>query len=57
MVQSVVDYALFDLHLQERQAEKAQEALAAYRIGVSTLNYHLKNRVSRARTGHMGGRR
>lgn len=57
MIQAVVDYALFDLHLQERQADKAQEALGAYKGNLSLLDYHAKNRVSRARTGYMGGRR
>jgi hypothetical protein len=57
MVQAVVDYALFDLHLQERQADKAQEALESYKGNLSLLDYHTKNRVSRARTGYMGGRR
>jgi hypothetical protein len=57
MVQAVADYTLFDLHLQERQAERAQEALSAYHKGLSLLDYHTGNRVSRARTGQIGGRR
>jgi len=57
LVQAVVEYALFDLHLQERQASKAQETLSEYHENLSLLDYHAKNRVSRARIGHMGGRR
>jgi len=57
MVRPVVDYALFDLYLQERQAPAAQEALAEYHQGVSQLDFHTKNRVSRPRVGAIGGRR
>lgn len=54
---AVADYAIFDLHLQERQSDKAQEALSDYKQGLSLLDYHTKNRVSRARTPQIGGRR
>lgn len=57
LVQAVVDYAVFELHLQERQATLAQESLASYKEGLSLIGYHADNRVSRARTGHLGGRR
>jgi hypothetical protein len=57
LVPSVTDYALFDLHLQERQSEKAKVAYENFVKGLSLLDYHSKNRVSRARAGQLGGRR
>jgi hypothetical protein len=57
LVRAVVDFACYDLHLQERQAVRAQEALAEYKEGLSQLDYHSKNRVSRPRVGAIGGRR
>ena len=57
LVPSIADYALFDLHLQERQAEKAKFARENFIQGLSLLDYHTKNRVTRARVGQIGGRR
>lgn len=58
LVTSVVDYALFDLHLQERQqADKAKLAYENFIRGISLLDYHTRNRVTRPRVGHIGGRR
>lgn len=54
---AVVDYALFELHLQERRPVQAQAALKDYHERMSLLDYHLKNRVSRPRVGAIGGRR
>jgi hypothetical protein len=57
LVVAVVDYALFDLHMQDRQGEKAKAAYAEFKKNLDRLGYHINQRVTRPRIGRIGGRR
>lgn len=57
LVEAIVDYALFELHMQERQGEKAKAAYAIFSKRLASLKYHVKQRVTRPRIGRIGGRR